>query len=61
MRVHTFLMNNLLRPNTSSPLPTALLNIETELLELTRQIAGFVSHNYAVFKPFYEQVMQDLK
>lgn len=62
-RLYTFMVKNLLRPQTSSPLeqfPTAFLDVETELVELTKQFANLISHNYAVFKPFYEQVIQEL-
>ena len=55
-------MENLLRPtnSNSSTVPAALTDIEHELLDVSKRFGPIVSHNYAVFQPFYEEILKNI-
>ena len=59
--MYKFLLDNVLGPTTSSSttitLPAALSDIEHELLDVTKKFGPIVSHNFAVFRPFYEEIL----
>lgn len=63
--MYNFLLGNLLGPVTSKDtrmtVPTALADIEIELLNLINKLGPIVAHNYAVFQPFYEDILTNLK
>ncbi|CAB4007460.1 Hypothetical predicted protein [Paramuricea clavata] len=63
-RMYTCLMSNMLRPTASNSttvtVPAALSDIENELLDITKKFGPIVSHNYAVFQPFYEEILTNI-
>jgi hypothetical protein len=62
--MYTCLMSNMLRPTASNSttvtVPAALSDIENELLDITKKFGPIVSHNYAVFQPFYEEILTNI-
>ena len=61
--MYNVLLDNLLGPTTSNSttptMPAALSDIEHELLDVTKKFGPIVSHNYAVFRPFYEEILKN--
>lgn len=62
--MYDFLKNGLLVPNTSNTtpatMPATLADIEDELLDIRKKFGRLVSHNYAVFGPFYEEILKNI-
>ncbi|XP_028397016.1 T-complex protein 11-like protein 1 [Dendronephthya gigantea] len=63
-RMYDFVKNGLLQPNASNTtpatVPATLADIEHELLDIWKKFGHLVSHNYAVFGPFYEEILKNI-
>ena len=42
-------------------IPQGLTSVNTELSEITGRFSRVVSHNMAVFAPFYEDILAEIK
>ena len=49
------------RRSTSSTIPQGLACVNSELSEITGRFTRVVGHNIAVFTPFYEDILEELK
>ena len=49
------------RRSTSPTIPQGLACVNSELSEITGRFARVVGHNIAVFTPFYEDILEELK
>ena len=49
------------RRSTSLTIPQGLACVNTELSEITGRFARVVGHNMAVFAPFYEEILVEIK
>ena len=46
---------------TSPTIPQGLTCVNSELSEITGRFARVIGHNIAVFTPFYEDILEELK
>ena len=55
-------MNNLLQPSSSNSapaVPPALADIEYEVVDVIKKFGPIVTHNFAVFQPFYDEIFKE--